>query len=415
MTVLPSTAAAVPPLAPDALPAPAGGEAAGIYLHVPFCSAVCPYCDFAVTVGGAIAQDKYRRALLAEIVLAEAAGGSAWGAAADTVYLGGGTPSALALATLEEVLAALAGRLGVRRDGPAAARLFFEANPEDVTAESAAAWRRLGVATLSLGVQSFAAEALAFLGRRHDPAGARRAVEAARAAELDTLSLDLIYGWPGQTPELWRRDLEAAIALAPDHLSCYQLTVEPGTAFGHRRARGALVEMPDDDQAALFRLTHTLLADAGYPAYEVSSFASAPQHRSRHNSKYWRHAPYLGLGPSAHSFDGRARRWWNERRLAPWRAAVDAGRLPRGGEEVLDRTQLALERLMLGLRTADGVDLATFRRRDGVDLVAANAELLDRLQVDGLGRVEGERLVLTLEGLVVADGLAEQFELPVEG
>lgn len=415
MTVFPTTAAPVRPLAPDVLPAPAGGEAAGIYLHVPFCSAVCPYCDFAVTVGGALAHEKYRRALLAEIALSEAAGGGAWGAAADSVYFGGGTPSALAPAALDEVLAALAERLGVRRTGPGAARLFFEANPEDVTAESAAAWRRIGVATLSLGVQSFAAEPLAFLGRRHDPPGARRAVEAARAGGFDTLSLDLIYGWPGQTPELWRRDLEAAIALAPDHLSCYQLTVESATAFGRRRARGALVEMPDDDQAALFRFTHTLLADAGYPAYEVSSFARAPEHRSRHNTKYWWHVPYLGLGPSAHSFDGLARRWWNERRLAPWRAALDAGRLPWGGEELLDRAQLALERLMLGLRTADGVDLATFRGRYGVDLRAANQDLLDRLQADGLARLDGDRLVLTLDGLTVADGLAEQFVLPVEG
>lgn len=414
MTVRPAIAAPADPPATGALPAPAG-EAAGLYLHVPFCSAVCPYCDFAVTVGGTVAHDKYRRALLAEIALVEAAGGRAWGAAADSVYFGGGTPSALALAALDEVLAALAERLGVRRAGAAAARVFFEANPEDVTAESAAAWRRLGVATVSLGVQSFDAEPLAFLGRRHDPPAARRAFEAARAAGFDTVSLDLIYGWPGQTPERWRRDLEAAIALEPDHLSCYQLTVEPGTAFGHRRARGALVEMPDDDQAALFRLTHTLLADAGYPAYEVSSFARGPEHRSRHNAKYWRHAPYLGLGPSAHSFDGTARRWWNERRLAPWRAAVEAGRLPWGGGETLDRGQLALERLMLGLRTAEGVDLATFRRRFGVDLGEVNAELVGRLAADGLARVEGERLVLTLDGWVVADGLAERFELPAEG
>lgn len=408
MTADPAPAA---PQAPPALPAPAG-EAPGIYLHVPFCSAVCPYCDFAVTVGGAAAHDRYRRALLAEIDLVAAAGGRAWGEAADTVYLGGGTPSALALEALDEILAALAARLGVSLSDPAAARLFFEANPEDVTPASAAAWRRLGVATVSLGVQSFEAEPLAFLGRRHDPAGARRAVEAVRAAGFDTLSIDLIYGWPGQTAERWRRDLEAALALAPDHLSCYQLTVEPGTAFGHRRARGALVEMPDEEQAALFRLTHTLLADAGYPAYEVSSFARGPQHRSRHNTKYWRHAPYLGLGPSAHSFDGAARRWWNERRLAPWRAAVGAGRLPWGGEEALDRGQLALESLMLGLRTAEGIDLPTFRRRFGIDLAAANADWIAQLAADGLARLDGARLVLTLDGLVVADGLAERFVLP---
>jgi putative oxygen-independent coproporphyrinogen III oxidase len=402
--------ASTPPASPAALPAPAAGEAPGIYVHVPFCSAVCPYCDFAVTVGGAASHERYRRALLAEIGLAVAAGGRAW-SGTDTVYLGGGTPSALAAETLAEVLAALRDGLGIAIDGPAAARLFLEANPEDVTAESAAAWRRLGVATLSLGVQSFDPAALALLGRRHDPSRARRAVEAARAAGFATVSVDLIYGWPGQTPERWRRDLETAVALAPDHLSCYQLTVEPGTPFGHRRRQGALVEMPEDDQAALFRLAHTLLADAGYPAYEVSSFARAPEHRSRHNTKYWRHAPYLGLGPSAHSFDGRSRRWWNRRRLGPWRAAVEAGALPWEGEETLAPADLALEALMLGLRTAAGVDLAAVRRRHGVDLAAANGELLARLDADGLARRDGDRLVPTLDGLAVADGLAEGFEL----
>lgn len=393
------------------LPILSSAEAPGVYLHVPFCSAVCPYCDFAVTVDGEVAREKYRRALLDEIGLAAVGGGAAWGAAADTVYFGGGTPSALPAETLAEVLAALAGRLAVPLAGSTAALVFLEANPEDVTAATAVAWRRLGVATLSLGVQSFDPGALAFLGRRHEPDDARRAVEAAQAVGFANVSLDLIYGWPGQTPERWRHDLETAVALAPDHLSCYQLTVEPGTAFGHQRRRGELVEMPDDEQATLFRLTHQLLADAGYPAYEVSSFARAPEHRSRHNRKYWRHAPYLGLGPSAHSFDGGARRWWNERRLAAWRSAVEAGRLPWAGEEELDRTQLALERLMFGLRTADGLDLADFRRRYEIDLAAANAELLEALEEEGLACVEADRLRLTLEGLAIADGLAGRVAL----
>ncbi|HUO86570.1 MAG TPA: radical SAM family heme chaperone HemW [Thermoanaerobaculia bacterium] len=407
-TPRPTAGAGAPPL-------PASGEAAGIYLHVPFCSAVCPYCDFAVTVGGATAHERYRRALLREIDVVADAGGQAWGALADSVYFGGGTPSALAPEVVEEVLAALAGPLGVRRGGPAGARFFLEANPEDVDDASAAAWRRAGIATVSLGIQSFDAAALAFLGRRHDAQRGRQAVEAARRAGFDTVSIDLIYGWPGQTAERWRRDLAAAVALAPDHLSCYQLTVEPGTPFGHRRRRGDLVELPDDEQARLFRLTHELLADAGYPAYEVSSFARGEEHHSRHNSKYWRHAPYLGLGPSAHSFDGGRRRWWNERRLAPWRAAVDAGRLPRAGEEELADEQLALERLMLALRTPDGLDLAAFRQRYGIDLVAANADLLERLERQGLARLDGGRLRPTRAGLTIADGLAQDFALPLAG
>jgi oxygen-independent coproporphyrinogen-3 oxidase len=367
-------------------------------------------------VGGPRSRAAYLAALGGEIELAAAGGGAAW-AAADTVYLGGGTPSALAAEALAEVLADLTHGLRVRLAGAGAAHLLLEANPEDVTAASAAAWRRLGFATLSLGVQSLDAGALALLGRRHDEAGARRAVAAARDAGFPTVSLDLIYGWPGQTAERWRRDLAAAVALAPDHLSCYQLTVEPGTAFGAQRRRGTLVELPEDDQAGLFRLTHRLLADAGFPAYEVSSFARDPRHRSPHNRKYWHHVPYLGLGPSAHSFDGGRRRWWNERKLSSWRARVAGGALPRAGEEELSARQLALEALLLGLRTAEGIDLAAFRRRHGGDLVAANPDLLPRLAEGGLARLDDGRLALTLDGLAVADGIAAQLELaePREG
>ena len=388
----------------------------GLYVHVPFCSAVCPYCDFAVTVGGPRSRRLWLEALLVEIELAGATAAEPWAGpgAFDTVYLGGGTPSALDPEDLAAVLAALGRRFGVRperAEGDGGARVFLEANPEDVTADRLAAWRELGVAVVSLGVQSFDAAALAFLGRRHEPERSRSAVELALAAGFRTVSLDLIYGLPGQDEAAWRRELDAAVALGPDHLSCYQLTVEPGTPFGRRRDRGELAELPEPGQAALFRLTHRALADAGWPAYEVSSFAREPRHRSLHNRKYWRHAPYLGLGPSAHSFDGRRRRWWNEPRLAAWRARLDRGERPLAGEETLGDAELALERLMLGLRTAEGIDLAAFRERYGIDLLAANGALLDRLAGEGLARLEEGRLAPTLDGLAVADGLAGLFEL----
>jgi len=399
----------------DARPA----ATAGLYVHVPFCSAVCPYCDFAVTVGGERSRELYRDALLAEIGLwSDAASASAsapqagvpagaWAALPfDTVYFGGGTPSALALPALEALVAALGDAFGC-----AGAWTHLEANPEDVDDETAAAWRRLGVSTLSLGVQSFQPAALAFLGRRHDPQRAHESFEAARQAGFPVVSLDLIYGLPEQSEAAWRRDLEAAVALAPDHLSCYQLTVEAGTPFGHRRRRGELDELPEPRQAALFRFTHRFLADAGYAAYEVSNFARAPELRSRHNRKYWDGAPYLGLGPSAHSFDGRRRRWWNHRSLAFWRAAVGRGERPIAASEELDREALALERLMLALRTTEGLDLARFRQRFGIDLAAGNRQLLADLERGGLAHVAGDRLVLSLDGLAVADGLAVRFEL----
>jgi oxygen-independent coproporphyrinogen-3 oxidase len=369
---------------------------------------VCPYCDFAVTVGGEESRRRYLDALLAEVRLWS--GGGDWKRPFDTVYFGGGTPSALAPAALEAIIAALAESFGT-----AGAWTHLEANPEDATAESAARWRALGVCFLSLGVQSFQAGALAFLGRRHDPRRARGSVEAALAAGFPVVSLDLIYGLPGQTEADWRRDLEAAVALAPQHLSCYQLTVEPGTPFGKRRERGELAELPEPRQAALFRFTHRFLADAGYAGYEVSNFARAPEHRSRHNRKYWDHSPYLGLGPSAHSFDGRRRRWWNHRRLAFWRAAVERGERPEAGREELSDEALALERLMLALRTAEGLALEPYRRRYGVDLAAANPELLADLRERGLATVAAGRLALTLDGLAVADALAARFDLAAAG
>jgi coproporphyrinogen III oxidase-like Fe-S oxidoreductase len=365
--------------------------------------------------------------LIAEIGLwqEEAAG---WGSF-DTLYLGGGTPSALAPRDLTRLLAALRHSLPLAAD----AWIGMEANPEDVTAGSLAAWRGLGVAMLSLGVQSFDAATLRFLGRRHGPAEARRAVEMSLAAGFATVSIDLIYGeGGGNVDRTWgmdndetasaleatgnaalkrlRRDLEQAAALEPQHLSCYQLTLHEGTPFGFRAARGEMSELPEAAQAQLFHLTHSLLAARGYDGYEVSNFARGPAHQSRHNRKYWDHTPYLGLGPSAHSFDGR-RRWWNERKLHAWEARLAAGERPVTGSETLTAADLALEEVMLALRTAAGIDLAGFRRRHGFDLAARNRHLIASLVAGGRLAERNGRLAPTLAGLAVADSLARSFEI----
>jgi oxygen-independent coproporphyrinogen-3 oxidase len=382
----------------------------GLYIHVPFCSAICPYCDFAVLTGGPARRAAFVDAVVAEIAMWRGEAES-WGVF-DTVYLGGGTPSALAASEIERILAAARAALPLADD----AWITMEANPEDVDAESLRQWAGLGVSMLSLGVQSFDAGALRFLGRRHSPDQARRAVADALDAGFPTVSVDLIYGEGGNDgPEArWRRDLEAATALGPQHLSCYQLTVHEGTPFGFRAARGSLRELPEDVQARLFRLTHTALAERGYVAYEVSNFARAGEAPSRHNSKYWDHTPYLGLGPSAHSFDG-TRRWWNERKLGAWQTRIAAGERPLAGDEELTRDQLALEEVMLSLRTAAGLDLAGFRRRHGVDLAARNRRLVEEMIAGGLAARIGERLVPTLDGLAVADSLARSFEIEGEG
>ncbi|MES1243037.1 MAG: radical SAM family heme chaperone HemW [Acidobacteriota bacterium] len=376
---------------------PKPDSAPGLYLHIPFCSAICPYCDFAVLTGGPEHRERFTEHLVSEIGLWSS--GSEPFRGIDTVYFGGGTPSALAPEQLGRILEAIRTGLPLADD----AWIFLEANPEDVTPDSVRAWRELGVRTLSLGIQSFDAGALAFLGRRHSPEEARWSVELARAAGFHTVAFDLIYGLPGQTVEDWRRTLETAVALEPDHLSCYQLTIHEGTPFGFRLARGKMTEAPEETQADLFLLTHAFLREAGLPGYEVSNFARSPEHRSRHNQKYWDHTPYLGLGPSAHSFSGN-RRWWNERKIKPYEARIDASERPVAGSEELTAEDLALEALMLGLRTAEGVDLDQLRRRFGVGISGPE-------NIEGLLRIEDGRLVPTLEGWAVADTLVRSFEI----
>jgi len=391
-------------------------SAPGLYVHVPFCSSICPYCDFSVMHATTPARPRFVERLAAEVPLAAAA----WRDPRpfDTVYFGGGTPSLLRPDELARVLGACRTHLALEAPAP---WTFLEANPEDVTPEACAAWGAIGVRTLSLGVQSFSDEALRFLGRHHSGRQARAVVETALAAGFDTVSIDLIFGLRGQSAEDWRRDLAAAVSLEPQHLSCYQLTIHPGTRFGVKAKHGQLSVLPEDDQAALFELTHRFLADAGWPAYEVSNFARSPAHESRHNRKYWDHTPYLGLGPSAHSLaaadaSSPARRWWNELRTPRWERRVEAGERPVEAQEVLAPRDLAAEALLLGLRTTAGIDLDAFRARYAVDLLGANDALVARLVEDGRVVVSAEAetgawLRPTLAGLAVADGLAAAFDL----
>lgn len=391
------------------------GEAAGLYVHVPFCSAICPYCDFAVKKGGPEKIPAWLAALEKELAwlqarAAEAPAGdplaSLLASSFDTVYLGGGTPSVLPEEAFGRLLAKLRQHLDITVD----ARLFFEANPEDVSPENLAAWRRHGVHMLSLGVQSLNDDALRQLGRRHSAAEAEAAISAARAAGFPTLSVDLIYARPGQTAASWREELRRAIALGPDHFSCYELEVHERTTYGKKKARGAFAELPEALQAELFELTHELLAEHGYEGYEVSNFARGEQHRSRHNQKYWHHVPYLGLGPGAHSFSQNLR-WWNLRDEPTWRRALKDGLAPIEAAETLKTADLALESLMLGLRTREGVDLATLQDRWGLDLFANNAPRIHSWQQEGLLEMVPGRLKPTLKGFAVADRLAAEIVL----
>jgi oxygen-independent coproporphyrinogen-3 oxidase len=373
----------------------------GLYVHVPFCSSICPYCDFAVLKGDGDRRRRFIAALVAEIGLYDGYPGRF-----DTIYFGGGTPSILEAGDLERILVALEAHLEIAAESS----ISLEANPEDVDDHSLSQWRDLGIDTLSLGIQSFDARELSFLGRRHDPDTARRAVEMALGAGFRSVSLDLIYGLPEQSKQSWRRQLDAAVELEPQHISCYQLTVHEKTVFGVERRRGMLTELAGELQAEYFFEAHRRLAEAGYEGYEVSNFSRATEYRSRHNAKYWDHTPYLGLGPSAHSFDGSSR-WWNEWKEGPWSRRVLAGKRPIAGKEKLSKLDLALERLMLGLRTSDGVDVGEIDRAYDTTIWQDSAAAIEELGRSGKLEIVGRRLTPTLEGLAIADSLALAFDV----
>ena len=319
-----------------------------VYVHVPFCARRCSYCDFSIAVRRDVPVNEYLSALEGELQLRF--GGRA-AEPVDTIYFGGGTPSHLGGEGLARVLAL------VERYFPRApdAEITAEANPDDVTPEAASAWRAAGINRLSLGSQSFDARTLAWMHRTHDADAIEQAVRAARAADIGNLSLDLIFALPEALQRDLARDVERLLALSPDHVSLYGLTVEPATPLGRWVERGLTVEQPEEGYEADFRTAHRLLAGAGFEHYEVSNYARAGR-RARHNSAYWSGAHYVGLGPAAHGFDGDVRRW-NMRAYAAWRDRVRAGGDPIEGSERLTAENRLAESVYLGLRSDRGLPM----------------------------------------------------------
>jgi len=371
----------------------------GIYVHWPYCAAKCPYCDFNSHVPrGAVDERRYAEAIIRELRHAAAL---TPGRRVDTIFFGGGTPSLMQPETVAAVIEAIAALWPVARE----VEITLEANPSSVEAARFAGYRAAGVNRVSLGVQSLRDEALQFLGRLHSAQQARDAVQIAHA-HFERVSVDLIYARPGQTVAAWREELREALGLGVRHLSAYQLTIEPGTAFYRLHEAGKLDTPPDDIATALFDATRDICAAAGLSAYEVSNHA-VPGEESRHNLIYWRYGDYVGVGPGAHGrialADGTRAATETLRDPAAWLAQVEGDGHGVETETALARLEQAEEMLLMGLRLAEGVSLPRLRAFTGHDVAPAALEDMRALGLIALG---DERVRVTAEGRLLLNQIA---------
>lgn len=393
----------------------------GLYVHIPFCSVRCGYCDFntytAEDLGPGASQVSYPDTLISELVFGRAVLDSMGvpERPLDTVFFGGGTPTLLPAAELARILGRARELFGFRVD----AEITTEANPDTITVETAQVLADAGFTRLSLGMQSAVPHVLKTLDRTHDPANVERAVHAARAAGLQ-VSLDLISGTPGESMEDWRTSLAHAVALQPDHISAYSLIIEDGTAMASKIKRGALPDIDPDDQADKYLITDEVLGAAGFGWYEVSNFSTSAQTRSEHNLNYWLDSDWWGAGPGAHSHMAGLR-WWNVKHPAAYAQRLSSGATPGHGRELLADEDKVLEYLMLRLRLAEGLDVAEYNAlpelaRTQGDTISAVA--LSSLVQDGLIELEATtptpaypqgRAVLTLRGRLLADAVTRRL------
>ncbi|KQR85892.1 radical SAM family heme chaperone HemW [Microbacterium sp. Leaf179] len=370
----------------------------GVYLHVPFCRVRCGYCDFNTYTASELRgarQDDFADTLAAEVRLAggvmDATGGRR---TASTVFFGGGTPTLLPPGDLARMLDAVRAEFGIAEG----AEVTVEANPDTVDDAVVETLAAAGVTRVSIGMQSARPHVLAALDRTHDPANVATAVAAARRAGLD-VSLDLIYGAPGESLDDWRSSLETAVSLAPDHISAYALIVEDGTKLARQIRSGAVVEPSDDLQADMYELGDELLADAGYDWYEVSNWSRGVAHRSRHNLAYWRGTDWWGFGPGAHSHVAGLR-WWNVKHPAAYAQRLAANESPAAARERPDETARRLESVLLRSRIREGLAVGELH---GEGRKAVASLIADGL-IEGADAIRG-RIVLTRRGRLLADAV----------
>ncbi|WP_018147998.1 radical SAM family heme chaperone HemW [Henriciella marina] len=373
----------------------------GLYIHWPYCTRICPYCDFNVYAAKDRDNAPLNAALLADLerhraVLPEHP-------PLGSIYFGGGTPSLMSAPAIGKLIETADRAFGVETG----AEITLEANPVDISLEALEAWKAAGVNRLSLGIQSLDDEALRFLGRDHDSAKARQSV-AETLQVFDNMSIDLIYARPGQSALSWKTELTDALNLGAPHLSLYELTIEERTAFGQRAKRGDIVPMPDDDQADLYELTQEVCNAKGLPAYEVSNHASLEAYMSHHNLTYWRGGDWIGIGPGAHgrlTVDGERIATHAALRPGDYQAAMDSAP-PQSPGVMLSKLQNARELIALGLRSHEGFDL---ERIAVLTDHPVNRTALSEFETAGLIRRNGELVTLTPEGRLLADRIAAEL------
>lgn len=373
---------------------------AGLYFHIPFCKQACHYCDFHFSTNLSLATDM-TKAMKAEVDLRT---DFLEGHPLKTVYFGGGTPSILSNDLLSELMGHVSDRFGLGH----VSEVTCEANPDDLTEKKLNELRHLGFNRLSIGIQTFNNKLLNYLNRVHTAEEAGRCVSLAKESGFENISIDLIYAIPGQSIDDWLNDIRRAMELEPQHISSYALTIEEKTVFGRWTKKGSM-HAPDETVAAKhFEILVEELAKHGFTQYEVSNF-SKPGFESKHNSSYWKGVPYLGIGPSAHSYNGRERHY-NVSNNFTYVREIAAGRLP-GEHETLSRHDRINEYLMTRLRTRWGCDLQWMNLHLQYDLLQSNKNYIENLVSEGFAYVEADHLLLTRKGLMIADKISSDLFL----
>ena len=380
---------------------------AALYIHIPFCEKRCVYCDFYTVAGVSSRIPDYVAALKKEIGLRAAE--PFWQRQRfATIFFGGGTPSLLSPQQIAEILDTVFGAFQFEQHP----EITIEANPGTLTSEQLARYRSTGVNRLSLGVQSLHADELERLDRIHSPQQAIDAVMMARHAGFENISMDFIFALPQQTIPRWQASLEQAFELQPTHISAYNLTIEHGTPLDVKIRKGEMEPLSEEEERAFYQFTIDFLESHGYRQYEISNFAK-PGFEAKHNIKYWDGSVYLGLGASAHSFDGK-RRFWNVANLRKYLEALTAARLPEDSAEQLSKSQQMFETAFLGLRQRQGVDLAAFAKKFRQSFDATFNGLVPELEKGGLLIRRDERLQLTPEGLFLCDEICAKLGMQLE-